>query len=66
MKTINQVRANYWSYLQETRPELAAQRRSRKSQNDYVTDIRLMFCDYVDQLRRSGEITEQLANRVTL
>jgi pyruvate dehydrogenase complex dehydrogenase (E1) component len=35
-------------------------------QDEYPTDIRCLFVDYVDQLARSGEISEQLASRVTL
>ena len=37
-----------------------------KTQNDYKTDIRVCFCDWVDHLHRDGEISEKLASNVTL
>lgn len=37
-----------------------------KSQNDYPVYVRMSFVDYVDMLRRDGDITEALASRVTL
>jgi len=66
MKTQTQVRENYWLMLKEVKPELAAQRRSKKSQNDYCADIRMIFVDWVDNLHRDGQITDSLAQRVTL
>ena len=32
----------------------------------YVTDTRCAFVDYVDHLARNGDISESLADRVTL
>lgn len=32
----------------------------------YVTDTRVAFCDFVENLRRDGQISEALAYRVTL
>jgi len=66
LKTITQVRESFWSFLKETNPELASQRRSRKSQNDYCVDIRVTFIAYAEDLRRDGQISEKLASRVTL
>lgn len=66
MKTQTQVRNAFWDYLNEVAPDLAKDRRARKTQNDYQTDIRVSFVDYVDHLRRDGQISESLANRVTL
>jgi hypothetical protein len=37
-----------------------------KSQNELPTDVRMAFCDFVEQLARDGTITETLAQRVTL
>jgi len=37
-----------------------------KRQNAQVCDIRVAWCDFVESMRRSGDITEQLAERVTL
>lgn len=62
IKTQSEVRNLFW----DTFPQFAADRRSRKRQNDYNTDIRATFVDFVDNLRRDGQISEALANRVTL
>ena len=62
--TQRQIRALFW----ETFPDL-----SRKTIPDhagtgrmYTTDTRCTFVDYVEELRRDGEISDQLADRVTL
>ena len=39
---------------------------ARALQNDYDTDIRAAFVEYIDNLRKSGVITENLANKATL
>lgn len=62
MKTITEIRESFWAAF----PKFAALRRSRKRQNEYPTDVRVAFVDYVDSLERSGEITEKLASRATL
>jgi hypothetical protein len=62
MKTVKEVRNAFWN----ARPEHATERRSRKRQNDYSVSIRCSFVDYVDYLSRNGEISEKLAQRVTL
>jgi ABC-type uncharacterized transport system YnjBCD substrate-binding protein len=66
MKTIKQVRENFWEYLKEVAPELAKQRRTKKRQNDYCADIRMTFADWVDNIHRDGQITDSMAQRVTL
>ena len=62
--TQRQIRALFWA----TFPDL-----SRKTIPDhagtgrmYTTDTRCTFVDFVDELCRDGEISDQLANRVTL
>ena len=37
-----------------------------KSQNELSADIRMSFCDFVDQLVRDEQISEKLASKVTL
>jgi hypothetical protein len=66
MKTVTEVRESFWQYLSEVSPELAKERRSKKRQNQYCTDIRCSFVDYVDYLLKDGQISDKLANRVTL
>jgi hypothetical protein len=62
MRTIKEVRNAFW----DAHPEYRNERRSRKRQNDYCTDIRCSFVDYVDHLERCGVISEKLAHRATL
>ena len=47
-------------------PEYRSERRSRKSQNDYSCDCRCAFVDFVDYLRKSGEISDRTADNITL
>lgn len=62
MNTINKVRALFW----ESHPEFKNEFKVKKRQNDYKTDIRCCFVDFVDFLQKSGQISEKLANKVTL
>lgn len=62
LKTINEVRASFW----DAHPQFKNEYRKTWRQNQYRTDIRVSFTDYVDHLRKSVLISEKLANRVTL
>lgn len=62
MKAISELRAAFWEAHKQFQPE----RRQRKRQNQYRTDIRCAFVDFVDHLQKSGEISESLAFRATL
>ena len=74
MKTQAQVRESFWDSFPEFQqgfkriPWTQNGRRlyRRKTQNDYPADVRMTFVDYVDSLARDGQISEQLASRVTL
>jgi hypothetical protein len=61
LTTQKQVRAAFWQQTQ-----WQASYRAGKKQNDYCTDIRVDFIDFVDALSRAGIISEALASRVTL
>lgn len=61
--TFAEIRSNFWESLPE---ELRKERRTRKTQNDYCTDIRCAFVEYVDVLLKNGEITEKQADNITL
>ena len=39
---------------------------SKKVKGDYKTDTRVAFCDFVEHMVRSGQISEALAQRATL
>ena len=62
MKTIKEVREAFW----ESVPQFQKYYRVKKRQNDYFTDIRCTFVDFVDNLARDNKISEKLAQRVTL
>lgn len=66
MKTQKQIRANFWEYLKEVAPQYLKEYKASKRQNDYNTDIRVAFVDYVNDLQRNGIITNNLAYKVTL
>ena len=62
MKTLTfvQIRNLFWY----EHPQF--KRKGRQKQNSYNTDTRVYFCDFVENLRRHGEITEKQANNITL
>jgi len=67
MKTTTQIelRALFW----EAHPSLVCKRGPRGRilpQNSQPCDTRAAWVDYVDQLQRSGDISDALANRATL
>ena len=66
MKTQKEVRNAFWQYAAEFAPEFLQEYKKTKRQNQYSTDIRCAFVDFVDVLMKDGEITEKLANNVTL
>jgi hypothetical protein len=41
-------------------------RRGKTKQNDYCADIRITCCDFIEHMRRNGEISDKLANKATL
>ena len=61
MKKLNQskLRAAFWQAF----PQF--QRRGA-TQNDYKTDIRVAWCDFIEAARSNGEITDRVAERATL
>ena len=56
------LRRSFWL----AHPALRHQYRSNKRQNQYPTDIRIAWCDYVDAMAREGAISDDLAARATL
>ena len=58
----DQLRRSFWL----ARPDLRPQYRSAKRQNDYPTDTRMAWCDYVEAMARDGAISDDLAARATL
>ena len=66
LTTQRQVRAAFW----EAHPDFDFQAREAgirsKRQNEHCATVRCSFVDFVDILHRNGEISDALANRVTL
>ena len=69
MTTQKQIRAAFWAaHPTADRKRYPARDWTREdnTRQDYCTDTRCAFVDFVDHLARSGEISEALANRATL
>jgi hypothetical protein len=74
MNTQSEIRQSFWAAFPEYQPKYKAipytqngkRLYRRKTQNEYSATIRSMFCNFVDSLARSGQISEALADRVTL
>ena len=47
-------------------PSLRPQYRSNRRQNEYPTDTRMAWCDYVEAMASDGAISDALAGRATL
>lgn len=58
--TKTEVREAFWS----DNPQ--CKRHKNWTQNQYPTDTRVAWCDFVQHLERSGHISERLASRITL
>ena len=61
IKTQSQLRAAFWDQC-----EPGFERVKGWIQNQYPTDVRVSFVDFVDGLAREGHISEALAHRATL
>lgn len=64
MMTIKQLRESFWMLVADDK--MRKEYRKRKTQNDYSTDIRVAWVDYVDSMQKSGYITRKQAFRATL
>ena len=62
--TLKELRKMFWSEIAS--PEMRAEYRIRKTQNDYSTDIRCAWVDFIDWACKSGIITEKQSNSATL
>jgi len=60
--SFEEVREAFWDENSEFADEFV----EGKTQNEYRTDIRVAFVDWVDSLSRDGRISEGLASEVTL
>lgn len=62
MKTFKEIRLSFW----ESNPQFKSEYKKTYKQNQYRTDIRVSFCDYIDHLQKDDIISESVANRITL
>ena len=62
MLTINQIRRMFF----ETFTQFASEYRTNKVHNQYSTDCRCTFVDFVDSLLKNNEITETTCKNVVL
>lgn len=64
--TQKQIREAFW----EAHPDMDLEARKRgtrsKGQNEQYEETRIAFCDFIEHLHRSGEISDALLQRVTL
>jgi hypothetical protein len=61
-----QIRAAFWVAHPELDATARARRTRSKPQNHHNATTRCAFVDFVDTLNRSGQISDALAQRVTL
>jgi hypothetical protein len=60
MNTLKEVRNAFWNaHPQHTK-------KPGTKANDYSTDIRVNFSDYLDLLQKGGQISNELLNNATL
>jgi len=60
--TQKQVRQAFW----ETHPAASKKILETFDRSTYTCDTRCAFVDYIDSLARNGDISENLASRITL
>lgn len=58
-----EARAAFWAEMPE---DIRRHRRVGWRQNDYPTDVRVAWCDWVDAAARDGRLPDALAQGVTL
>ena len=65
-KNQKQVRTAFWQFLKESDSELFKFAKVSKGQDQQITDIRCCFVQWLDDLFKSGQITEKQVNNYTL
>jgi len=69
MKTQKEIRDLFWALnpnLPKRKYRYSWNQSDKSAELVYPTDTRCAFVDFVDSLQKNGQITETLANRVTL
>lgn len=73
IKTLSELRAQFWeqhpTYKRKTVSKVSSNGKKfykYADQNDYPADVRMAWVFFVDNMQRSGEISEALAWKATL
>lgn len=66
LTTQKQVRDAFWQNLPDWLNGEARVRKANQRQNQYPTDTRVAFVDFVDWMNKDGQISDKLADKVTL
>jgi hypothetical protein len=61
-----ELRREFWASFPELETEARRRRTLSKGQNAQTCDTRMTFCDWLDGLRKSGQVADGLAERATL
>lgn len=62
MLNLTQLRAAFW----RDHPNASRATVSYGAERHYTTDTRVAWCDFIEAMQRSGQITQRLANSATL
>lgn len=69
ISTQAELRQEFWRTHKHLKPKsikMGPGYYRKAKQNEYPADTRMAWCDFVEHMRRSGDITERLAERATL
>ena len=66
IKTQAELRRAFWASFPEMETEARRRRTLSKGQNAQTCDTRMTFCDWLDGLSESGQVSEKLAQSATL
>ena len=61
-----ELRRAFWASFPELETEARRMRTVSKGQNAQTCDTRMTFCDWLDGLSKSGQVSEKLAQSATL
>ena len=61
-----EVRMSFWENIEGLNRSKELKIKKSRPDNDFRTDVRCAFVDYVDNLQKEGRISESLASKVTL
>jgi hypothetical protein len=66
IKNQRELRREFWASFPELETEARRRRTRSKGQNAQTCDTRMTFCDWLDGLSKSGQVSDRLASNATL